>query len=110
VFPISGNTFRYNKVHGDSYNMYMDGKLPSTEKEELRIYLDSLTPLELAAHNARVSAYMLANLILVEDVIDAIEEVEALRNSDDVEERALLPVAELGLTETIALLPSHGEA
>lgn len=90
--------------------MHMDEKLPNVIKDELRIYLDSLTPLELAAHNAKVSAYMLANLILVEDVIEAIEEVEALRASTDVEERALLPVAELGLAETIALLPSHGEA
>lgn len=94
---------------GDSYNMYMDSKSPIVS-ENLQLYLESLTPLELAAHKARISSYMMANMIMVYDLVDQIEECEALRDSDDTEERALLPVAELSIAEQLVDIPSYGEA
>jgi len=90
--------------------MYMDNKLSVYTEDELQGYLESMTPLELASHNARMSAWMLANFILLQDTAETIEEVSTLRESDDLEDRSLLPVAELSLTEMISALPSYGDA
>jgi hypothetical protein len=88
----------------------MDNKLPTYSEEELQGYLDSMTPLELASHNARMSAWMLANFVFLQETVETIEEVDILRDSENVEERSLLPVAELGLSEMIVALPSYGDA
>lgn len=90
--------------------MYMDNKLPTYSEDELQGYLDSMTPLELASHNARMSAWMLANFVLLQETVETIEEVDILRDSENIEERSLLPVAELSLSEMVMALPSYGDA
>lgn len=99
-----------NRFRKDSYNMYMSDKLHNSGEKYLQKYLLSLTPLERAAHAASTTAWLMANLVLINELQLVIEEVDALRNSTDLEERALLPIAELGLTETLALLPTCGDA
>jgi len=46
----------------------------------------------------------------LEEVAEQIDEVESLRSDTDLENRALLPLAEAGLIELIATLPFAGKA
>jgi|TARA_R110000824_G_scaffold156092_1_gene328950 hypothetical protein len=81
-----------------------------TDEEELAKVLEDMTPLELATHNSMVSAFMISQYGLVEEVMQAIKEVEILKNTADLEERALLPFAEAELVQLIKSLPTFAEA
>ena len=81
-----------------------------TDEELLAEVLEGMTPLERAAHDSMVSSYMLSHYGLLEEVVQQVKEVEILKTSDDLEERALLPLAEAGLIQLIKALPTYGEA
>jgi len=72
--------------------------------------LNAMTPLERAAHNAMTAAYMIGHYGTIAEVVKQVEEVEALRDTMDLEERALLPLAEAALYQLICELPTHGDA
>ena len=79
-------------------------------EETVETILSRLTPLERATYDATMSAIMLSTYANLQEVAEQIEEVEILRNDSDLEERALLPLAEAGLVELIGSLPIAGEA
>ena len=81
----------------------------STE-ETVETILSRLTPLERATYDATMSAIMLSTYASLQEVAEQIGEVEILRNENNLEERALLPLAEAGLVELISTLPIAGEA
>ena len=81
----------------------------STE-ETVETILSRLTPLERATYDATMSAIMLSTYASLQEVAEQIGEVEILRSENDLEERALLPLAEAGLVELISTLPIAGEA
>ncbi len=81
----------------------------STE-ETVETILSRLTPLERATYDATMSAIMLSTYASLQEVAEQIGEVEILRSENDLEERALLPLAEAGLIELISTLPIAGEA
>ena len=72
--------------------------------------LDEMTPLERDTHNAMLSAYMIGSYGFMMDVIEQIKEVDALRDSTDLEDRSLLPMAEAALYQLICELPTQGDA
>jgi len=69
-----------------------------------------LTPLEKAQQKSILTAWLLANYGLLQELKLSIEELEELKNSADIEERAILPLAELGINQLIDLIPSYGKA
>ena len=71
--------------------------------------LEDMTPLERRIHDALVSAFMLANYGELVEVVQQIKEVEILRETMDLEDRSLLPLAEAGLIQLISCLPVFGE-
>ena len=79
-------------------------------EETVETILSRLTPLERATYDATMSAIMLSTYAELQDVAEQIDEVEVLRNDVDLENRALLPLAEAGLVELISSLPISGEA
>ena len=79
-------------------------------EETVETILSRLTPLGRATYDATMSAIMLSTYANLQEVAEQIEEVEILRNDSDLEERALLPIAEAGLVELIGSLPIAGEA
>ena len=79
-------------------------------EETVETILSRLTPLERATYDATMSAIMLSTYANLQEVAEQIEEVEILRNDSDLEERALLPLAEAGLVELIGSLPIAAEA
>lgn len=81
----------------------------STE-ETVETILSRLTPLERATYDATMSAIMLSTYASLQEVAEQIGEVEILRSENNLEERALLPLAEAGLVELISTLPIAGEA
>ncbi|MBP04557.1 MAG: hypothetical protein CMA72_07220 [Euryarchaeota archaeon] len=85
----------------------MNDDLP---EETVETILSRLTPLERATYDATMSAIMLSTYANLQEVVEQIDEVEILRNDSDLEERALLPLAEAGLIELISSLPIAGEA
>ena len=80
-----------------------------TEEQLVAEALEDMTPLERRIHDASVSAYMLSNYGLLIEVVQQIKEVEILRETMDLEDRALLPLAEAGLIQLITCLPVYGE-
>ena len=80
-----------------------------TNEELLAEVLEEMTPLERATHKAMVSTYMLSHYGILQEVVEQIKEVELLKESSDLEERALLPLAEAGLVQLIRSLPTYGE-
>ena len=81
-----------------------------TDEELLAEVLEEMTPLERAIHDSMVSSYMVAHYGLLQEVVQQIKEVEMLKSTSDLEERALLPLAEAGLVQLIKTLPIYGEA
>ena len=81
-----------------------------TEEQLVAEALEDMTPLERRIHDAAVSAYMLATYGLLIEVAQQIEEVQVLRETMDLEDRALLPLAEAGLIQLISALPVFGES
>jgi hypothetical protein len=79
-------------------------------EETVEAILGRLTPLERATYDATMSAIMLSTYANLQEVVEQIGEVEILRSENDLEERALLPLAEAGLAELIGSLPIAGEA
>lgn len=73
-------------------------------------YLKTLTPLELAQHNATVSAYLLSHFVHLYEMLDAVSSVEILKTSDDEEEIDLIPLAEKEIEDMILELPVYGDA
>lgn len=90
----------------------MDNKIldPKSNEERREKWLASLSPLERRVHDARVSAWMMANIVLVKDLIQTIHEMDKLVQSEDEEERELIPYAEMQLLETLEMVPTNGEA
>ena len=80
-----------------------------TEEELLAEALEGLTPLEHAIHGAMISSYRLSHYGLLQEVALQIKEVELLHEETDLEERALLPLAETGLVQLILALPTNGD-
>lgn len=80
-----------------------------TDEELLAEALEDLTPLEHAIHGAVISSYRLSHYGLLQEIALQIKEVELLRGETDLEERALLPLAEAGLTQLILTLPTNGD-
>jgi len=80
------------------------------DEDLISAVLDEMTPLERDAHNAMLSVYMIGSYGFMMDVIEQIKEVDALRNSTDLEDRSLLPLAEAALHQLICELPTQGDA
>ena len=80
------------------------------DEDLISAVLDEMTPLERDAHNAMLSAYMIGSYGFMMDVIEQIKEVDALRDSTDLEDRSLLPMAEAALYQLICELPTQGDA
>lgn len=81
-----------------------------TQEETVTSLLSQLTPLEQATYRATMTGIMLSMYKDLEEVAEQIDEVESLRSDTDLENRALLPLAEAGLIELIATLPFAGKA
>jgi len=80
------------------------------DEDLISAVLDEMTPLERDAHNAMLSVYMIGSYGFMMDVIEQIKEVDALRDSTDLEDRSLLPLAEAALYQLICELPTQGDA
>tara|TARA_R110000737_G_scaffold37271_1_gene57043 strand:- start:99 stop:368 length:270 start_codon:yes stop_codon:yes gene_type:complete len=80
------------------------------DEDLISAVLDEMTPLERDAHNAMLSVYMIGSYGFMMDVIEQIKEVDALRDSTDLEDRSLLPMAEAALYQLICELPTQGDA
>jgi hypothetical protein len=80
------------------------------QEETVTSLLSQLTPLEQATYRATMTAIMLSMYGDLEEVAEQIDEVNVLRDDDDLENRALLPLAEAGLVELISTLPFAGKA
>jgi hypothetical protein len=80
------------------------------QEETVTSLLSQLTPLEQATYRATMTAIMLSMYGDLEEVAEQIDEVNVLRDDDDLENRALLPLAEAGLIELISTLPFAGKA
>jgi len=80
------------------------------QEETVTSLLSQLTPLEQATYRATMTAIMLSMYGDLEEVAEQIGEVNVLRGDDDLENRALLPLAEAGLVELISTLPFAGKA
>ena len=80
------------------------------QEETVTSLLSQLTPLEQATYRATMTAIMLSMYGDLEEVAEQIDEVNVLRGDDDLENRALLPLAEAGLVELISTLPFAGKA
>ena len=81
-----------------------------TDDELISAVLNEMTPLERATHNAMTAAYMIGSYAVIAELVQQIKEVEELRDTMDLEERALLPLAESALYELICELPTYGDA
>ena len=81
-----------------------------TDEQLLAEALEDMTPLERHIHSAMISAYSLANYGLLEEIHQQMQEVEMLRKTLDLEDRALLPLAEAALLQLIMSLPIVGDA
>ena len=81
-----------------------------SQEETVTSLLSQLTPLEQATYRATMTAIMLSMYGDLEEVAEQIGEVNVLRGDDDLENRALLPLAEAGLVELISTLPFAGKA
>tara|TARA_R110002060_G_scaffold49061_1_gene60048 strand:- start:1345 stop:1614 length:270 start_codon:yes stop_codon:yes gene_type:complete len=81
-----------------------------TDEEIIAEALEAMTPMEQAIHNAMVGSYMLSQWCILQEVVTQIEEVEILKKTGDLEERALLPLAEASLIQLIKQLPTIGDA
>ena len=81
-----------------------------TNEEVMAEVLESMTPLEQAIHNATLSAYRIAHYVNLAEMVDHATAIATLEQTDDLEDRALLPLAESGLVQLIMLLPPYGDA
>ncbi len=81
-----------------------------TPDEKAAHILSQMTPLERATYRATMAGIMLSMYGDLEEVAEQIEEVDILRDDEDLENRSLLPLAEAGLVELIAVLPISGKA
>lgn len=79
-------------------------------QEDVDEYLKTLTPLELAQHNATVSAYLLSQFVLLYDFSDSVNSVEILKETADEEEIDLIPLAEKEIEDLLYSLPVYGDA